>query len=213
MATHSSILAWRIPWTEEQSMGLQRVRCDWATDTFAYCRYICYKYLIIEWERIAYLIKWFWLLFSHWVMSTLCNPMDCSAPGSSVHEISQPRKLEWVAICFSRGTFESGIEPASLALANGFFTTELPRNFGQVVVGHKSKWNEKWILYIFRWKTISGKGNRIKAWGRNRSKFLRTQRVPRTWASGGWSWGHCKSLCRMILGFVEFDKEFGFHSK
>ena len=32
MATHSSILAWRIPWTEEpdglQSMGLQRVRCD-----------------------------------------------------------------------------------------------------------------------------------------------------------------------------------------
>ena len=147
--------------------------------------------------------------------------MDCSAPGSSVHEISQPRKLE----CFSRASSEPSIEPASLsffffffepaslALANGFFTTELPRNFGQVVVGHKSKWNEKWILYIFRWKTILGKGNRIKAWGRNRSKFLRTQRVPRTWASGGWSWGHCKSLCRMILGFVEFDKEFGFHSK
>ena len=35
MATHSSILAWRIPWTEEpgsvQSMGSQRVRHDWAT--------------------------------------------------------------------------------------------------------------------------------------------------------------------------------------
>ena len=35
MATHSSILAWRIPWTEEpgglQSMGLQRVGPDWAT--------------------------------------------------------------------------------------------------------------------------------------------------------------------------------------
>ena len=34
MATHSSILAWRIPWTEEpgglQSMGSQRVRHDWA---------------------------------------------------------------------------------------------------------------------------------------------------------------------------------------
>ena len=28
-ATHSSILAWRIPWIEEQSMGLQRVRHDW----------------------------------------------------------------------------------------------------------------------------------------------------------------------------------------
>ena len=37
MATHSSILAWRIPWTEEagglQSIGLQRVRHDWATST------------------------------------------------------------------------------------------------------------------------------------------------------------------------------------
>ena len=35
MATHSSTLAWKIPWTEEpgrlQSMGLQRVRHDWAT--------------------------------------------------------------------------------------------------------------------------------------------------------------------------------------
>ena len=37
MTTNSSILAWRIPWTEEpgglQSMGSQRVRHDWATDT------------------------------------------------------------------------------------------------------------------------------------------------------------------------------------
>ena len=36
MAAHSSILAWRIPWTEEpgglKSMGPQRVGCDWVTD-------------------------------------------------------------------------------------------------------------------------------------------------------------------------------------
>ena len=36
MATHSSILAWKVPWTEEhgelQSMGLQRVGHDWATN-------------------------------------------------------------------------------------------------------------------------------------------------------------------------------------
>ena len=40
MATHSSILAWRIPWTEEpgglKSMGLQRVGHDWVTDTFTF---------------------------------------------------------------------------------------------------------------------------------------------------------------------------------
>ena len=40
MATHSSILAWRIPWTEEpgglQSMGSQRVRQDWVTNIFTF---------------------------------------------------------------------------------------------------------------------------------------------------------------------------------
>ena len=32
---------------------------------------------------------------------TLCNAMDCSLPGSSIHEIFQARALEWVAIAFS----------------------------------------------------------------------------------------------------------------
>ena len=35
---------------------------------------------------------------------TLCDPMDCSLPGSSVHEIFQVRILEWVVISFSRGS-------------------------------------------------------------------------------------------------------------
>ena len=39
MATHSSILAWRIPWTGEpgglQSRGSQKVRHDWATNTYS----------------------------------------------------------------------------------------------------------------------------------------------------------------------------------
>ena len=33
----------------------------------------------------------------------LCNPMDCSLPGSTIHGIFQARVLEWVAISFSRG--------------------------------------------------------------------------------------------------------------
>ena len=39
IATHSSILAWRIPWTKEpglQSMGFQRDRHDWSTNTFTF---------------------------------------------------------------------------------------------------------------------------------------------------------------------------------
>ena len=35
---------------------------------------------------------------------TLCNPVDCSLPGSSVHAIFQARILEWVAVSFSRGS-------------------------------------------------------------------------------------------------------------
>ena len=36
---------------------------------------------------------------------TLCEPSDCSLPGSSVHGILQARILEWVAILFSRRIF------------------------------------------------------------------------------------------------------------
>ena len=35
---------------------------------------------------------------------TLCDPMDCSLPGSSLHGILQARVLEWVATSFSRGS-------------------------------------------------------------------------------------------------------------
>ena len=35
---------------------------------------------------------------------TLCNPMDCSLPGSSLHGIFQAIVLEWIAISFSRGS-------------------------------------------------------------------------------------------------------------
>ena len=35
---------------------------------------------------------------------TLCDPMDCSLLGTSIHGIFQERKLEWVAISHSRGS-------------------------------------------------------------------------------------------------------------
>ena len=35
---------------------------------------------------------------------TLCNRMDCSPPGSSVHVVSQARILKWIAVSFSRGS-------------------------------------------------------------------------------------------------------------
>ena len=40
---------------------------------------------------------------------TLCDPMDCSLPGSSVHGILQARIMEWVAISFSKSESEDAL--------------------------------------------------------------------------------------------------------
>ena len=45
---------------------------------------------------------------------TLCDPMDCNPPGSSVHVISLPRILEWAAISFSRIFLTQGSNPCLL---------------------------------------------------------------------------------------------------
>ena len=52
----------------------------------------------------------------------LCDPKDCSLPGSSVHGILQARILEWVAIPFSRGSFQPGDQTQVSHIAGGFFT-------------------------------------------------------------------------------------------
>ena len=56
---------------------------------------------------------------------TLCDPMDCSPPGSSVHEILQARILEWVAIPFSGDLHDPRIVPSSPALQAYSLLTEL----------------------------------------------------------------------------------------
>ena len=45
---------------------------------------------------------------------TLCDPMDYSPPGFSVHGILQARIVEWVAMPSSRGSPNSGVKPVSL---------------------------------------------------------------------------------------------------
>ena len=59
-----------------------------------------------------------------WLLSRVrpCNPMDCSPPGSSVLGIFQARTLEWVAIPFSRGSFQSRDWTQVSCTAGGFFT-------------------------------------------------------------------------------------------
>ena len=54
-------------------------------------------YLLNAWSEV----KWIEIAQS---CPTLCDPMDCSLPGSSIHGIFQARVLEWGAIAFSRGS-------------------------------------------------------------------------------------------------------------
>ena len=91
MATHSSVLAWRIPGMGEPgglpSMGSHRVGHDWS-DLAAAAAAV--QRLVVQ------------------SCLTLCNCMDCSLPGSSVHGVLQARILEWVAILshsFLQGIF------------------------------------------------------------------------------------------------------------
>ena len=68
---------------------------------------------------------------------TLCDPMDCSPPGSSVHGIFQARVLEWLLLPPPENLPYPGIEPVSVmspALACGFFTP-----------------SATWEVYLYTW--------------------------------------------------------------
>ena len=90
MATHSSILAWEIPWTEEpvrlQSIGLPGVRHNLASE------HALILYLKVAAAAAAKSLQ---------LCPALCDPIDGSPPGSPVPGILQARTLEWVAISFS----------------------------------------------------------------------------------------------------------------
>ena len=53
---------------------------------------------------------------------TLCDPMNTARPGSSVHGLLQARKLEWVAILFSRGSSQPRDQTWVSCIAGKFFT-------------------------------------------------------------------------------------------
>ena len=65
MATHSSILAWKISWTEEpgglQSTGSQRVGHNWATNTHTYIFILFFKYLL---KHSWCVIVWYFQIYS-----------------------------------------------------------------------------------------------------------------------------------------------------
>ena len=104
MATHSSFLAWRLSrdggawWAAVYGVAHSRTQLKQLSSSSSN-------------RQKSSLTKMCCCLVTK-LCPTLCDPMDCSPPGSSVHRISQVRILEWVAISFSRDTPNPGIEPA-----------------------------------------------------------------------------------------------------
>ena len=70
--------------------------------------------------------KWKWV-FTHSCL-TLCDPMDCSLPGSSVHGILQVRILGWIAIPFSRRSSQPRDQIQVSRVAGRFFTVWATRD-------------------------------------------------------------------------------------
>ena len=57
---------------------------------------------------------------------TVCDPIDCSLPGSSVHGIFQAIVLEWTAISFSRGSSQPRARTQVSHIIDRHFTSEPP---------------------------------------------------------------------------------------
>ena len=81
---------------------------------------------------------------------TLCDPQDCSLPGSSVHGILQARMPEWVAVPFSRGSSQPRDQTWFSHSTGGFFmvwaTREAPC-FASVCI--QRGW--RWELNCLKW--------------------------------------------------------------
>ena len=69
----------------------------------------------------------------------LCNSMDWSLPGSSVHGLFQAKVLEWVPFPFTKDIPDPGIKPRSLALQADALPSE-PRGKPFDCVEHKKSW-------------------------------------------------------------------------
>ena len=79
-------------WTiaKMQELGYSHTNAEWKKPVLKSTCYIT-PFIWKKWSEV----KW-----SCSVCPTLCDPIDCSPPGSSVREILQTRVLEWVAISF-----------------------------------------------------------------------------------------------------------------
>ena len=98
---------------------------------------------------------------------TLCDPIDCSPPGSSVRGIFQAQILEWVAISFSRGSSR----PRDWTCVSYIPCT------GRRILYQCTTWDDPGTIQESWFLLSSGNQNQIWQWARRPEGFLIAQSV------------------------------------
>ena len=99
----------------------------------------------LDWWSISHNFK---VVFVTQLCPDLCDPMDCSPPGSSVHGILQARILEWVAISFFCRSFWPRDWARVSSIAGGFFTIWASRE-AQVLFWSFCGFKKKFFCRVF----------------------------------------------------------------
>ena len=123
-------------------------------------------------ESLRWRGSWWNVHVSH-LCPTLCDPLDCSPPGTSIHEIFQERALEWVSISSSRGSSwpkdQTHVSCVSF-IADGFSTTEPLGTPWNLVNPDTKKGPASWA-----------------EWARQQNSVGREREGPTVWCLMGWS--------------------------
>ena len=147
MTTHSSILAWRIPWTVEpggqQSIGSQRVRHDWAyTHTrldawqcASYFKYILFNLYNVQGDIVNLSIWWIRNLRFYFKLLVEGFPGGSVVKNPPAEQKTQVHSLGWE-------------DPLEKEMANysGILAWEIPSTENVALVGYSS-WNHKRVRH------------------------------------------------------------------
>ena len=149
--------------------------------------------------------KWKWSEVAQ-SCPTLCDPIDCSLPGSSIHGIFQATVLEWVAISFSRESSQPRDRTKSPALqADAFhlWVTRAAHKLGLILMGG-AKLSKSLIQF-----SVNGRGcvpsllfTRGQTMVRASLVTQRLNHLPPVWETWVWSLGR----------EVPLEKEMATHS-
>ena len=123
-------------WVEVETYNWRDSKpCIWRKETKRWMNVVASYVCLWWWGRshiticvlfLQVLSKWVWVARS---CLTLCDDMDCSLPGSSVHGIFQTRIFEWVAMPSSRGSSKtSGSNPGLLHCKHILFSLSHQRS-------------------------------------------------------------------------------------